>query len=443
MTEIILPANNWQPFTRPFQFRAWDYLQGGGKRAALCWHRRAGKDDLALNWTAVAAHQRVGTYWHMLPLANQARRAIWRAVDSHQGKPRVDLAFPPELRKRTLDNEMLIEFKNGSTWQVVGSDNFDSLVGAPPVGIVFSEWALADPRAWAMLAPILAENGGWAVFIFTPRGRNHGHDLLQHAMREEDWYGEILSARDSSVFTPKQLDDARRDYTAIYGQAYGQAIWRQEYLCDFDAPVLGAFFAAEIQEAEQSGRVTSVPYDRAHPVITAWDLGHGDQTAIWFAQAVGAEIRLIDYYAETGQGIDHYINVVRQRGYSYGDTILPHDGEYHQLIAGDKTIAGILRNHGFSVTVNERTRDLMNDINVVRTTLNRCAFDETKCADGLNALRSYHSEYDEDHRVLRPTPVHNWASHGADAFRALIMGLRAPQIASAAVWKPRKVAGLV
>jgi hypothetical protein len=418
-------------------------LERGGKRAALCWHRRAGKDDLALNWTAIAAQQRIGSYWHMLPLANQARRSIWRAIDSHKGRSRIDLAFPPEIRKSTRDQEMLIEFKSGSTWQVVGSDNFDSLVGAPPVGIVFSEWALADPRAWAMLSPILAENDGWAAFIYTPRGRNHGHALLTHAIAEDDWYSEVLTAKDTGIIDPQHLDAARRDYEAIYGKAYGKALWRQEFFCDFDAPVLGAYLSEEIQHAEKEGRITAVPYDRSHPVITGWDLGHGDQTAIWFAQQVGFELRLIDYYAATGQGIDHYIGVLRDRGYQYGDTLLPHDAEHHQLIAGDKTIAGILRNHGFSVRVCERTKDLINDINVVRLALGRCVFDKTKTPDGINALRSYRADYDEDKRVLKPNPIHDWASHGADAFRTLIMGLRAPAAKGNRAWQERKVVGIV
>ena len=172
---ISLP-NNWQP--RDYQRPAWDYLEKGGKLAYVIAHRRWGKDDIALHWTACAAFDRVGTYWHLLPQASQARKAVFEAINPHTGLRRIDEAFPRELRETTRENEMFIRFKNGSTWQVVGSDNYDSLVGSPPVGVVMSEWALAKPQAWAYLRPILKENGGWAAFITTPRGRNHCHRMF-------------------------------------------------------------------------------------------------------------------------------------------------------------------------------------------------------------------------------------------------------------------------
>ena len=169
---IRLPFNNWQP--RLYQKKLWTHLENGGQRAVAVWHRRSGKDEVALHWTACAMHRRIGTYWHMLPEASQARKAIWEAINPHTGKRRIDEAFPPAVRSTTRDNEMFIRIRPGSTWQVIGSDNYNSLVGSPPVGVVFSEWALADPQAWAYVRPILRENGGWAVFIYTPRGRNHG-----------------------------------------------------------------------------------------------------------------------------------------------------------------------------------------------------------------------------------------------------------------------------
>jgi hypothetical protein len=154
---IELPAG-WAP--RGYQKKLWQYLEHGGKRADVAAHRRWGKDDIALNRAACAAFERVGTYWHMLPEAAQARKAIWDAINPHTGRRRIDEAFPKELRANTREQDMLIRFVNGSTWQVLGSDNYDSLVGSPPVGVVFSEWALAKPDAWTYTRPILAENGG-------------------------------------------------------------------------------------------------------------------------------------------------------------------------------------------------------------------------------------------------------------------------------------------
>src|SRR5262249_36862657 len=162
---IELP-NGWRP--RHYQLPAWSYLENGGRRACLIWHRRSGKDDLALNWAAVAPHQRPPEYRHMLPEAAQGRQGIWDAGGPHTRIRRGDQAFPRVLREKTREDEMTIKFKSGSLWRVVGSDNYQSLLGATPAGVVFSEWALADPQAWAFLRPILTENKGWAAFITTP-----------------------------------------------------------------------------------------------------------------------------------------------------------------------------------------------------------------------------------------------------------------------------------
>jgi len=168
--------------------------QGGGKRQLLFWHRRAGKDEINLHMHAVSSATRPGTYWHMLPLANQARKAIWTAVNPHTGKRRLFDAFPQEYIENMNDNEMFIRFKSGSTFQVVGSDNYNSLVGSPPVGVTFSEWALANPSAWAYLSPILAENGGWASFITTPRGNNHAKSMYDAVKNNPQWFTQILCA---------------------------------------------------------------------------------------------------------------------------------------------------------------------------------------------------------------------------------------------------------
>ena len=189
MLEISLP-NDWAP--RGYQLPVWHFLESGGKRAVALWHRRAGKESLCLNWTAVAAHRRVGTYWHMLPTNVQGRRVVWDAIDN-TGRRVIDQVFPSSIRRATNGSEMKIELKCGSIWQVCGSDNYNSLVGANPVGVVFSEFALADPAAWDFIRQILAENDGWAVFAFTPRGRNHGHDLFSMAQNNDAWKSERLT----------------------------------------------------------------------------------------------------------------------------------------------------------------------------------------------------------------------------------------------------------
>jgi hypothetical protein len=233
---ISLP-NNWTP--RRYQLGSWTYLYKGGKRAVLIWHRRSGKDEICLHWEAVSAMRRVGNYWHMLPEAAQARKAIWDAVNPHTGKRRLDEAFPYEIRSTTKEQEMLIKFINGSTWQVVGSDNFNSLLGSPPVGITFSEWALADPYAWAYLRPILAENNGWSIFQTTPRGDNHGKRMYDFGVTEPGWYAEILPVTITKVLTPTQIEAEKREYIANYGMSRGMALFNQEWMCSFSEAFTG------------------------------------------------------------------------------------------------------------------------------------------------------------------------------------------------------------
>lgn len=230
MAQVTLP-NNWQP--RPYQYGLWGYLENGGKRGVSVWHRRAGKDDVCLHWTAVSAHRHIGNYWHMLPEAAQARKAIWDAVNPHTGKKRIDEAFPAKVRSFTRNQEMMIGFKSGSTWQVVGSDNFDSLVGSPPIGVVFSEWPLSKQDAWAYLSPILEENGGWALFVYTPRGPNHGERTYKHALLADDWYGEKLTVDQTGVFTHEQLKKIKTESISQYGESRGLALYNQEYYCSF------------------------------------------------------------------------------------------------------------------------------------------------------------------------------------------------------------------
>jgi len=263
--EIELPYG-WRP--RGYQRDLWDFLERGGKRASEIWHRRSGKDDVCLHWTAVAAHERVATYWHMLPEFAQGRKAIWTAVNPQTGKRRIDEAFPDELRANTNDDDMFIRFLNGSTWQVVGSDRFDAAVGSPPAGITFSEWALSNPAAWAYLAPILVENGGWAIFITTSRGRNHAKTMHDMARVTPGWHAQILTVNDTG-FAKHLVEAQRKEYHAIFGEEAGDALIEQEYYCSFDAAVRGSYWGKELAAAEREGRVGKVDIDSSHPVHTA------------------------------------------------------------------------------------------------------------------------------------------------------------------------------
>lgn len=400
----------------------WRYLEGGGKRAYPVWHRRSGKDDVALNWTAVSALQKPATYWHMLPEASQARKAIWEAVNPHTGIRRIDQAFPKEIRAATRENEMFIRFINGATWQVVGSDNFNSLVGSPPYGIVFSEWALSAPSAWSFLSPILRENGGWALFITTPRGENHAGRMYKGVDSDPEWFSECLDATQTGVFSSESLAQERLELTRIHGEHIGNSIFEQEYMCSFESAVAGQVYAAELRAATASGHITKVPYDPSKPVHTFWDLGWADSTSIWFAQNVGFETRVIDFMQGQQQGLNYYLQAIQSKGYVYGDDWLPHDARATTLGSG-RSIEEMMRTAGRKVRIVPKL-DVVDGINALRTVFPNLWFDEEKCRDGIESLKNY--RYDVKEGQLSKSPVHDWSSHAADAARYMAVALREP-----------------
>lgn len=416
--QIELPANGWRP--RPDQKRLWNYLEGGGRRAVAVCHRRWGKDEVALHFVATAMHQRVGTYWHLLPQASQARKAIWDAVNPRTGKRRIDEAFPAELRQITRENEMFIRFQNGSTWQVIGSDNYDSLVGSPPIGVVFSEWALANPNSWAYLRPILAENGGWSLFIYTPRGRNHGATFYEAARKDDVWFAEKLTALDTPVFSQATLEQEKREYVREFGPDDGMNRYNQEYLCDFNAAVVGSYYGREMLAAEQQKRICDLPLRPELPVHTAWDIGVKDSTAIWFVQVVGAWTHVIDYLENSGVGLDWYARELKSRPYNYGEHLWPHDGDITEWGSG-KTRIETAMSLGLKPRVLAQ-RAKQDSINGARLLIPRCKFDLVRTERGVAALLNYRREWDEKRKTFHDRPLHDWSSHGADAFAELAAG---------------------
>jgi phage terminase large subunit len=424
--KIRLPHSGWHP--RPHQLGLWGFLENSGKRASVVWPRRAGKDDVCLHWAAIAAHQRPATYWHMLPEFAQGRKAIWTAVNPNTGKRRIDEAFPHELRANTHDAEMFIRFKCGSTWQVVGSDRFDAAVGSPPAGITFSEWALSNPAAWAYLAPILVENNGWAIFITTPRGRNHAFTAHQMARESKDWFQETLTVDDTGF--PRHLVEAQRqEYHAIFGEDAGDALIEQEYFSSFDAAVLGAYWGKELSAAERDGRVRDIPIDPDYPVHAAWDIGVDDPMAFWCFQIGKGFINIVDYYESSGHGFDHYIDWMAERKYKGIDWV-PHDAKMREVGApGARTRIETLKLLGAGIGRRPMLvpdHKLMDGINAGRKTIPLARFDAQRCAKGLECLRQYKAEWDPDLRTFRKAPKHDWSSHSADAWRYLSLSWREP-----------------
>ena len=394
-------------------------MESGKKRAVWIAHRRSGKDKTCFNYMVTEMVKRKGTYYYLFPTYAQGKKILWDGMDK-DGFKFLD-HIPAAIRKRVDNQTMLIELVNGSIFQIIGTDNIDSIVGTNPVGCVFSEYSLQEPTAWDYLSPILRENGGWAVFNFTPRGRmNHAFDLYQLAKGDpRNWYCEVLTVDDTHAIDPEGLAQEKREKFEQYGD---DAFFMQEYYCSFDAAIQGAYYANLLRSAEEAGRITSVPYDPRLLVDTWWDLGVGDATAIWFTQSHGNTIRVIDYYEASGEGFPYYAKVLQERGYVYGTHNGPHDLAVREMGSGVSRIETAAKlGIKFKVVANISVDD---GINAVRMILPICWFDEVKCKQGLNALTNYHHEYDEKRREYKNTPYHDWSSHAADAFRYFGVGHR-------------------
>lgn len=438
MPKITIPANGWKP--RKHQMSLWGYLEHGGKRAVEIAHRRWGKDDVALHWAAVAAMTRVGGMFHMLPEYAQARKAIWTAVNPHTGKRRIDEAFPHLIRENTNEQEMFIRFKNGSTWQVVGSDNFDRLVGVSVAGMTFSEWATANPAAWAYLAPVVAENNGWALFITTPRGRNHAYNTLKLAQANRDWFAEVSPVSATNAISQKIVEEQRVEYRSLFGLDAGDALIDQEFNCSFEAAILGSYYGKEMSAAEVEGRIAAVPIWPEVPVHTAWDLGvsRGSDTMVaWFFQIVPsaggrAAVRIVDYYSASGMAIKHYADLIQQRaherGYLTGTDFVPHDARVPEMTSSGrdgraKQRIEVMIECGMKPKI-VQDHKVADGISAVRQIIGRCHWDAERCKDGIEALRQYQHEWDPEARIFKDTPKKDWSTHPADAFRYLAMAYR-------------------
>lgn len=417
---IIKLPNNWKP--RDYQLPAWKYLEHGGRHAELIWHRRSGKDEISLHTAACKAFERTAGYWHMLPEYSQARKAIWDSVNPHTGKKRIDEAFPLELRRSTRNQEMMIEFVNGSTWQVVGSDNFNSLVGSAPAGIVYSEWALANPAARAYLRPILAENNGWQVFITTPRGRNHAYKTLQAAQKDPTSFAQILDAHQTHVFSDTQLRYELAAYVDDFGEDYGRSKFEQEYLCSFDAANLGAILAPALTRAEKEGRITDeVQFDPKLPIEISADIGRRDAATWWFWQSHPNGFTVIDHCSGWGMDAEEWTEELYKKLSEYGikslgKIWLPHDARAKTFSAKHSAVEIFVSAFGadkIAITPNSKKADR---VNAARVLMPKIRFNASKCEKGLEALRAWSYEYNEESKTFSSDPLHDWASHDGDGF---------------------------
>jgi hypothetical protein len=407
MAEITLPNG----FTaRPLQKALMRYYDHGGLRAACCWPRRFGKDLTMLHQTAKMSFERPGMYFHMLPTHKHARKVVWDGFDN-QGRKTLDVVFPKQLREDTNKTEMKITLRSGAIWQLVGSDYYDSLVGSNPFGIVMSEAALSDPRAWSMFRPMLAGNGGWAAFISTPRGYNHFHDLIQLAKSSDHWFHSHVGVGETQHIPQGVLDDERREMP--------DELYRQEYDCDFSAANVGAIFGRYVEQMEKQGRICFV--DRPGPNDEVWvtsDIGYRDKAAfIWWKRMRGGfEI----FHYDDGSGMDAEEWIPRLNKQPRADVlILPHDARAKTFASKRSVVETFLADRpwgGCDVRVNEQ-RKKQDSINAGRLMLRRVRISNNEpCAPLLQALRAYHFKYDEETKTFRAEPEHDWSSHPADAF---------------------------
>ena len=380
--------------------------------AIMVCHRRAGKTVACINdllRRAIADGKRDGRYAYIAPQYNQAKDIVWEYLKRF-ASPIPGVSFN--------EAELRCDLPNGARIRLYGAENADRLRGLYLDGVVLDEYADMRPSIWGeILRPLLADRLGWVVWIGTPKGRNSFYDLWEGALDKPDWFRLMLRASETSLIADAELADAKTQMT--------REQYEQEFECSFSAAIMGAYYAREMDEAERDGRLTSVPVERVALVHTAWDLGIGDSTAIWFAQMVGKEWRLVDFYEASGVGLDHYVRALRQRDYNYGTHYLPHDAEAKELGTGKSRIE-VLRSLGVTNVQVLKAQRVDDGINAVRMVLPKCWFDAVRCKEGIEALRQYRTEYDEKRRTFKASPLHDWSSHAADAMRYLALGMKEP-----------------
>lgn len=330
------------------------------------------------------------------------------------------------------ESELRVDLPGGRRVRLYGADNADRMRGIYLDGVVLDEYGdFGDPTAWPLvIRPRLSDRGGWAAFIGTPKGRNGFFEIREKAQANpNEWFSMTLRASETGILPESELSDARKSLTDDQ--------YAQEYECSFDAAIVGAYYGKEIATLETQKRIRSVPYDPSLEVYTAWDLGLDDATAIWFAQCVGNEVRIIDYYEINNKALSEVAKVLRSdKPYIYAEHYLPHDAEIRELMTA-KSRKDSLESLGIRPIKVGSRQSVEEGINAARNLLPRCVFDETNCRQGIEALKQYRREWDDKLKTFRTRPLHDWTSHAADAFRYLAMNLE-PKAKAAVISYPKR-----
>lgn len=407
MPNIILP-NGFDP--RPPQKALMRHFDHGGLRAAACWPRRYGKDMTMVHQTVKMMFERPGMYFHMLPNHKQARKVIWDGFDN-SGKKLLETAMPPSIREDTNKTEMKVTLKNGAIWQLVGSDYYDSIVGSNPFGIVMSEAALSDPRAWSIFRPILAGNGGWAAFISTPRGYNWFYEIMKLAQSSMSWFRSHLTSADTKHIPESVLADERHEMP--------DELFRQEYMCDFSAANVGAIFGRYLEQCEKQGRICELDSDNSNCEIwVTSDIGYRDKAAwVWWRRLKGG-FEIFHYDDASGLDAEEWSNRLSTQPRA-DKLVLPHDARARTFNSKRSAVQTFLEQPPWpdvEIRVNAQ-RHKSDSINAGRLMLRRVRISsDPVCEPFLSAMRTYAYKYDEETKTFSQEPEHNWASHCADAF---------------------------
>jgi len=312
------------------------------------------------------------------------------------------------------ESELTITYPNESKISLYGADNPDSLRGLALWGVVFDEYSQQPGNIFTeIVRPALADHQGYAIWIGTPKGKNEFFRLYETGKQDENWLALLLTVDDTKLLPDEELDDAQKLMT--------EDEFNQEFYCSFEAAIQGAYYAKEIADARREGRICQVPHEPTLPVYTFWDLGMSDATAILFVQKVGSEVRIIDTYQNTGMGLDHYIQTVLNKPYTYAEHFAPHDIEVRELGTGRSRLE-VARNLGlnFSLTPN---LGIMDGINVARINFKNYYIDENQ-TEFIDSLSQYRKEWDDNRGDWKDKPYHDWTSHYADAFRYMAIAIR-------------------
>jgi phage terminase large subunit len=390
------------------QFRP--YLNRQKRWSCLVAHRRAGKTVACIQdliKQAIESEKPQPRLAYIAPTYSQAKDVAWSYLKQYTFEiPGIDKS----------ESELAITFPtNGGRIRLYGAENYDRLRGLYLDGVIIDEAGDIDPRAWPeVIRPALSDRQGWATFIGTPKGRNAFYDIYKRSEADtEGWYSVMLRASQTGILPEAELADARLTLT--------EEQYAQEYECSFDAAVIGAYFGKDVATAEAEGRVRKVLYDRSADVFACWDLGIGDNMALWTGQLIGQEWHWLNYYENKGHGLDHYVSWLKALPYDVVENYVPHDAEARELQTG-KSRRQYLEGRGLRCRVVKR--HIVDDgISAVRSRFNRMYFDAEGCAKGIDCLRMYRAEFDDKHGVLKTKPLHDWSSHGADAFRTGVMGV--------------------